>query len=223
MRNGNELPGGTRSLILEAAEHQFTRYGYSKVTMDEIAAEAGLKKASLYYYFPTKDELYHAVLDRQHADFQAHVEQLLSSSASLGERIPAYVDARYEFFNRLLRLNTLDYRSTVRNRPALRAIFRRYSALELKWLSVLFEEGRKHGEFAVESAPRAAEAFLHVMQGLRARFMRELEDGPASPAAFSQFRRELLYITGVFLAGVSGGPSRTVSTARFKHISHTGR
>jgi TetR/AcrR family transcriptional regulator len=39
----------TKALILEAAQRQFARYGLSKVTMDEIAEEVGMGKASLYY------------------------------------------------------------------------------------------------------------------------------------------------------------------------------
>ncbi len=44
----------TEALILESAQRQFAHYGFSKVTMDEIAQEVGMGKASLYYYFPDK-------------------------------------------------------------------------------------------------------------------------------------------------------------------------
>ena len=38
--------------ILEAARSRFAHYGYSKVTMEEIALDVEMGKASLYYYFP---------------------------------------------------------------------------------------------------------------------------------------------------------------------------
>ena len=47
--------------IIEAARKRFAHYGFSKVTMEEIAADAEMGKASLYYYFPTKEELFSAL------------------------------------------------------------------------------------------------------------------------------------------------------------------
>jgi len=34
----------------------FRRFGLAKVTMDEIAADLGISKAALYYYFPAKED-----------------------------------------------------------------------------------------------------------------------------------------------------------------------
>jgi AcrR family transcriptional regulator len=38
--------------IIEAARKRFSHYGLTKTTMNEIAADIGMSKASLYYYFP---------------------------------------------------------------------------------------------------------------------------------------------------------------------------
>ncbi len=50
--------------ILAAAETVFARGGFEGARMSEIAAEAGLPKANLHYYFGTKERLYRAVLER---------------------------------------------------------------------------------------------------------------------------------------------------------------
>lgn len=47
-----------RELILRAASRVFARTGYSEATLGEVCAEAGIKPASLYYYFPSKEELF---------------------------------------------------------------------------------------------------------------------------------------------------------------------
>ena len=49
--------------ILAAAERVFSRSGFHGARMAEIAAEAGLPKANLHYYFGTKERLYRAVLE----------------------------------------------------------------------------------------------------------------------------------------------------------------
>jgi AcrR family transcriptional regulator len=51
--------------ILDAAETLFARQGFAATTIKAIGAEAGLNPALLYYYFPDKARLYHAVLERR--------------------------------------------------------------------------------------------------------------------------------------------------------------
>src|SRR5690606_3925437 len=50
--------------ILKAGEHVFGRRGFDGATTAEIAREAGLPKATLHYYFKTKEDLHRGVLDR---------------------------------------------------------------------------------------------------------------------------------------------------------------
>lgn len=47
-----------RAAILVAAEHQFALNGYKGTSTSAIAKEAGLAKAQIHYYFPSKDDLY---------------------------------------------------------------------------------------------------------------------------------------------------------------------
>ena len=50
-------------LILRAAERVFARHGFSGATMADIAAQAGVPKSTVHYYFGTKEALHRAVLD----------------------------------------------------------------------------------------------------------------------------------------------------------------
>ncbi len=50
-----------RELIVRAAAQAFGRKGFHATTLDEIAAELDVTKASIYYYFETKEELLYEV------------------------------------------------------------------------------------------------------------------------------------------------------------------
>ena len=56
----------TRQTILDAAYVQFRRRGYTRVSLDQIAAAAHVTKRTLYYHFRSKDDLLEAVLEAQH-------------------------------------------------------------------------------------------------------------------------------------------------------------
>jgi AcrR family transcriptional regulator len=77
----------TRELILEGAYRQFRRKGYTRVSMDEIAAAIRVTKRTLYYHFESKDALLASVLLAQHelalAAFKTFGNQLSGSPASI--------------------------------------------------------------------------------------------------------------------------------------------
>lgn len=71
---------GKRAAILEAAKRMFTQLGYDGSSMDQIAAEAGVSKLTVYSHFGDKDALFAAAIE-------SHCEQSLPSS--LFEPAPA--------------------------------------------------------------------------------------------------------------------------------------
>jgi AcrR family transcriptional regulator len=66
----------TRRRILTAARAHFFTYGYSALTMDELAAELGLSKKTLYVHFPGKDALVSEILHAFIGEVRASAEAL---------------------------------------------------------------------------------------------------------------------------------------------------
>lgn len=64
-RNGHKaaIREENERVILTAAEEVFAEYGFAGATTSRIAERAGIPKANLHYYFPTKESLYRRVID----------------------------------------------------------------------------------------------------------------------------------------------------------------
>ena len=78
----------------------FFREGFSRVSMDAIAKEAGLTKRSLYYHFESKDDLAAAVLDHQNTLAMAHVGNWDDgSAATCGQFLSAMFDQLQDWAN----------------------------------------------------------------------------------------------------------------------------
>ena len=81
----------TRERILEGAYGQFRKRGYSRVSMDEIAAATKVTKRTLYYHFESKDVLLASVLEAQHdlalAAFKTFGEKLSGSPQKIVEAL----------------------------------------------------------------------------------------------------------------------------------------
>ena len=86
-------------LILDAAERVFAEAGFGGATMQLIADMAGLPKANLHYYFPTKEDLYRRVVQNI---FEIWLDAASSFDGAAGpvEGIGAYVEAKMDISRR---------------------------------------------------------------------------------------------------------------------------
>ena len=57
-------PKSTRDAILDATERLLARYGYKKMTIDDLAQEVGIGKGSVYLHFTSKEEIALSHIDR---------------------------------------------------------------------------------------------------------------------------------------------------------------
>ncbi len=122
---GTRLPRqARRRQLLGAAQEIFVAQGYHQAAMDDIAERAGVSKPVLYQHFPSKLELYLALLD-QHADvLVCKVREALDSTTDNKLRVAASVRAYFDFVDgegtpgegafRLV------FESDLRNEPAVR-------------------------------------------------------------------------------------------------------
>jgi hypothetical protein len=62
--------------ILKKAEEMFTQFGFSKVTMEEIAADLGMSKKTLYKFFPGKEQILKEMITCKKCDFEDYVLKL---------------------------------------------------------------------------------------------------------------------------------------------------
>jgi AcrR family transcriptional regulator len=93
-----------RKRCLRAAEELFKRVGFRAVTMELVAREANVAKATLYSYFKNKDELFIAVSARMAKILLTAVQQALADSAgSLQERLTEAVLAKHRLIFTLVR------------------------------------------------------------------------------------------------------------------------
>ncbi len=85
-----------KTAILDAALQIFSRYGLHGATVEQIAEAADVSKTNLFYYFPSKDDVYIAVLERLLADWLDPL-QMLEVDSNPVEAISSYIRSKVEF------------------------------------------------------------------------------------------------------------------------------
>lgn len=82
---------GTAARLLDAATACFARVGVSKTTLDDVAREAGLARATLYRYFPGKPAVVGALVARETVVLTAVLEAASADADSLDDAVVAVV------------------------------------------------------------------------------------------------------------------------------------
>src|SRR4051812_12317958 len=83
-----------RAQLLERGTELFTKHSYDELSMAQIAREAGISKALLYHYFPSKEEYFKATLAEAAAELARRTapDESLSPLEQLRASTTAYVD-----------------------------------------------------------------------------------------------------------------------------------
>ncbi|MDP1629948.1 MAG: helix-turn-helix domain-containing protein [Caulobacter sp.] len=90
--------------ILDGALEMFSRHGFEKTGMSDIAAAAGLSRTSLYKRFATKEEVFKALSQRINEGVLGDVKAAASAPGTPAEKLAGVIHARvgwvYDLFNR---------------------------------------------------------------------------------------------------------------------------
>ena len=109
-----------RRQLLDAARQVFVAQGYHAAAMDEIAERAGVSKPVLYQHFPSKLDLYLALLDEHAGELVARVRQALGSTTDNALRVRRSIEAYFDFVDDENGAYQLVFESDLRTEPAVR-------------------------------------------------------------------------------------------------------
>jgi AcrR family transcriptional regulator len=143
--------------ILAAARKLLEQRGPEAMTMEEIAADAGVAKGTLYLYFQSKDDLIQALLTRVGENIVQDLEAALQTPGTPAEKLVRVVSVLLEYLNRERLLFPIYARELLQGERESREGFRRrYLELEEQFVSLvtdLFAEGIAAGQF-IPANPR---------------------------------------------------------------------
>ena len=197
-----DQPQAKEQVILAAARKRFAYYGFSKVTMDEIASDVGLAKPSLYYYFPTKEKLFRAVIGHEQEKFTRDIELMLKKEAPAGQKLREYVDMRIRLFRELVNLSALGVQSWAEVSSIFGDLFTRLEEQELKLLHAVLLAGKGTGELELVNPAQTAKLILHVLHGLRVRTFSTARPPHVENGTYADLKKDSDHLIELLLNGM---------------------
>jgi AcrR family transcriptional regulator len=149
--------------IFEAAFETFLVNGYTNAKMSEIAARAGLAKATLYEYFASKETLFDELLQTKVIRPYLAFEERLDPNASCASRIRSFMRMEMDFLSDLTKgrelLPNLLLHAELIGNATITSAAHRIISFKFRVFERLLREGTARGEFR-ETDPFTAAACM---------------------------------------------------------------
>lgn len=188
----------TRDAILDATSRLLGRFGYKKMTIDDLAREVGIGKGSIYLHFSSKEEIALSHIDRIIDRLKRNLLAIAAKPMPADERLKLMLVERV-----LFRFDSVQHYSQSLNdllayiRPRLLERRKLYFEEEAKIFARVLEDGRDAGIFDVAVAIETARTILVATNSLLPYSLSTDELGKRN-----DLRRRTIAIAELILGGV---------------------
>jgi AcrR family transcriptional regulator len=155
-----------RQKVIISAGQIFSRYGFKKTTMDEIAKALKMGKSSIYYYFQSKEEIFEAVLLYEANILRNELTKAIKSVESPVEKMRNYVFVRMKAFEKLSNYYNAIFDKNLDHFDFVESIRAKYDREELAILRLILYHGARKKVFNVVNSEYTALAVQTTLKGL---------------------------------------------------------
>jgi AcrR family transcriptional regulator len=197
-------PGKTEKInaIIEIAQKLFGIFGFERVTMHEIAEELNISKASLYYYFPDKESLYIAVIEKEQGEFLSKITEQMVNIADPSEILREYAVKRLLFFHSLLNLGRLRSESFHNLKADINMMIHNFREKEKDIIIRILDKGTRSGVFSKVDAAGTAYLYLDLLRSLRISIVDKKKEFYLEQEEFNKLMKKTNDFTEIFIKGL---------------------
>jgi AcrR family transcriptional regulator len=163
--NGANKKDLNRETILQIAQEIFSKYGYKKTTLDDIANAVRKGKSSLYYYFSSKEDLFQAVIAKEVDILKQALEKVVFRSMDPEEKLREYILTKLATFRDLANLyNALE--NDVTAIGFIDEIKAKNEKDEIRMIKRILIEGVRREKFHIDDLNLTAIGITTAIKGL---------------------------------------------------------
>jgi AcrR family transcriptional regulator len=164
---GSTQQRDVKSALLDATDRLLSRNGYKKMTIDDLAAEVGIGKGSVYLHFSSKEDIALSHIDRIIERLKTRLAEIAARPTSCERRLKDMLIERV-----LFRFDSVQHYTQSLNdllskiRPSLLERRKRYFEEEARMFAAIVKQGIEAGEFAKVNVNETARSLLLATNSL---------------------------------------------------------
>lgn len=156
-----------KETIGAAAMQCFSKYGLEKTTLDDIAKAVGLNKASLYYYYKNKEDIFLEVAVQEGKQSILALREKALQKKGLENRVTYFLQERINYYKNVLNLNRVSPEMVNRLLPKFFELYDGVEKEEISFLTALIKEGIRDGEIIKTDASKMASSLINMADALK--------------------------------------------------------
>ncbi len=155
-----------REKIIKTAGKIFSRYGFRKTTIEEIAQALKMGKSSIYYYFESKEEIFEAVVLYEANILKYELTTAIKSVESPTDKMKNYVFVRMRALEKLSNYYNAIFDKNLDHFNFIERVRVKYDLEELAMLRLILYHGTREKVFNIKNSEYTALAIQTTLKGL---------------------------------------------------------
>jgi AcrR family transcriptional regulator len=155
-----------KSLIVESATKYFSKFGFYKTTMDEIAKHIHKAKGILYYYFKSKEELFNEVLKQELGMVKAELSKIVNSDKDSLITLKDYMLTRLKLLHRAVNYHETLKADFFEKYHFVKDVRDDFAEFERTQLTTILKKGKKEGYLDVKNINSTVNIIIMVVNGI---------------------------------------------------------
>jgi len=160
----------TKEKIMAVAARMFSRYGFQKTTVDEIARTAHKAKGSVYYYFKSKEDLFKAVVEREIGVLKTGLTKVIVSSTDATGMIRNYLMSRMVLMKDAVNYHESLKADFVEDFEFLAESRNEFTRFEIELMEAILSRGVRENKFQIKDTHATAQVIILAMKAIEIPF-----------------------------------------------------
>jgi len=155
-----------KEAIINVARHIFSRFGFKKTTMDEIAIASRKGKSSIYYYFASKEEIFQAVVEKEALILKEELIKANAEAKTAEQKLKMHVLVRMRTMKNLANFYSAIKDDYLSHLDFIEKIRSKYDQEEIQMMEGILVEGVENETFEIDDTSLAAIAIVTALKGM---------------------------------------------------------
>lgn len=189
-----------KNQILTAAKQVFGRFGFAKTTLDDVANAVGMKKASLYYYYESKEELFKDVVKSETSELIKELENKIFTIDDVHTQLKTYIKIRLDYFQKLINIHNLTVNSILEFKPITELLYREFFEKQIQIVVKIFSDGQQRGELKNVDTQRTANIFISAIESIATKVL--CKSKSTNEINYKSIEDDSLFLTELIINGL---------------------
>lgn len=183
---------GRKEEIIQVAAALFSNKSYHDVTMDQIAAEVGVAKGTIYLYFDSKENLYLEILEDTYEEIESILEKEIAKSDPAPQKLKKILRLIFKFYLQnmdVLRILSRDETHLIREHYEFTEHWR---LRRIKLYQKILEKGIKEGSFRTANTELTALIIFGLVRSVMFFYHTDKSAGEIAEEVYSMISKGIL-------------------------------